>query len=96
MSSEAPTSPQASKTADDCIAEIRELAELAADILADAVRLCDRVAELENSGMQIPQVVDAVDRLHETAAWAARELAAVVKDFENFDDWPSSWNAGSS
>jgi hypothetical protein len=70
------------KSADDCIAEIGELAELAADLLADARSLRDRVAELENFGMEIPAVVDAVDRLHSTAAAAARELAAVVKDFE--------------
>jgi hypothetical protein len=46
MSTEAPTSPQARKSADDCIAEIGELAEFAAGIVADAERLCDRIAEL--------------------------------------------------
>jgi hypothetical protein len=85
MSSEALTSPQAAENlADRLITEVGELAEFASDIVADAEKLCDRVAELENDGIEIPAVVDAVDRLHMTAAAAARELAAVVKDFE---DW---------
>jgi hypothetical protein len=49
---------------------------------ADAERLCDRVAELE-ADMQLPAVVDAADRLYETAAWAARELAAEADKFED-------------
>jgi hypothetical protein len=46
MSSEAPTPPQAPKPADDCIT-IGELAEFAADLLADVSRLRDRVTDLE-------------------------------------------------
>ena len=86
MSSEGPSSPQAPETADDSIT-IGDLAEFAADILADARSLRDRVTDLENDGMEIRAIVDAVDRLHETAAWVAREFATEVKDFENFDDF---------
>jgi hypothetical protein len=70
--------------ADDCIAKIGELAELAASLLADARSLRDRVAELQDDGMEIPALVDAADRLHAAAGAAARELAAVDNDF---DDW---------
>jgi hypothetical protein len=80
MSSEAPTPPQAPET-------VFELAELAAGIVADARSLRDHVTDLENDDMRISAAVDAADRLHETAAWVARELATEVKDFENFDDF---------
>jgi len=88
MSNEGPTSPQAPETADDAIAD---LAEFAADILADARSLRDRVTDLENDDMEIRAIVDAADRLYETAAWVVREFAAEVKRFENFDDFPGSW-----
>jgi len=50
---------------------IRELAELAADILADVNRLYDGIAELENDGMEIH------DRQHELQRQAAQEFAAL-------------------
>ena len=82
MSPEAPTPPQAPKSADD---EIRELAEFAAGIVADAERLCDRVAELESDDA----LADAADQLHMTAAWVTRELAAVVEDIDA--GWGERW-----
>jgi DNA-binding HxlR family transcriptional regulator len=69
-------------------AELAELAELAADLLADARSLRDRVTELENDGMEIRAIVDAADQLHSTAAAAARALAAVADDF---NDWGERW-----
>jgi hypothetical protein len=72
--------------ANDCVAEIGELAELAAGLLADARSLRDRVAELADDGMEIPTLVAAVDCLYAAADAAARELAAVDNDF---DDWMS-------
>jgi len=71
MSSEPPTS-------------IDELAELTADIVADAEKLRDHVTDLENDGMEIRAIVDAADRLFETAGAVARALAALA---DEFDDW---------
>jgi hypothetical protein len=80
--------PQARKSTGDGIAEISELAEFAADLLADARSLRDRVTELENDGMEIPAVVDTADRLFATTAAATRALAAEVDDG---GDWGERW-----
>jgi DNA-binding HxlR family transcriptional regulator len=74
--------------ADDCIGELAELVELAADLLADARSLRDRVTELENDGMEIRAIVDAADQLYSTAAAVAHALAAVADDF---NDWGERW-----
>jgi len=74
MSTEVPTSPQAPKSADDCIAKIAELAELAANVLVDAQRLRDRVAELEKTEY-LPALIatfrslddDEITGIHRTA-----------------------------
>jgi hypothetical protein len=81
-----PQSGPALSPKSDCIDKIGELAELAASLLADARSLRDRVAELEHDGMEIPALVDAADCLHAAAGAAARELAAVDNDF---NDWMS-------
>jgi hypothetical protein len=86
MSSEGPTPPQAPETADD---EIRDLVEFAAGIVADAERLCDRVAELESDDMKLPAVVDAADQLHMAARAAVRALTAVVEDIDA--GWGERW-----
>jgi len=67
---------------------LAELAEAAADILADARSLRDGVTELENDGLEIGAVVDAADRLYETAGAVARALAALVDDG---GDWGERW-----
>jgi hypothetical protein len=79
--------------ADDCIAKIGELAELAAGLLADARSLRDRVTELADDGMEIPALVAAVDRLHAAAGAAARELAAVDNDFNDWMSLSETWGA---
>jgi len=71
------------------------LAEFAADILADARRLRDLVAEFESDEEireEIRAIVNAVDRLHETAAWVVREFAAKADKFEDWDErWLERW-----
>ena len=86
MSSDSPTSPQAPKSFDE---EIRELVEFAAGIVADAERLCDRVAELESDDIELAAVIEAADRLHMAARAAVRALTAVVDDFDA--GWGERW-----
>jgi hypothetical protein len=81
MSTESPVTAQRPEDLDDRVAA---LAVLATNIVSDAERLRDLVAELAADGAKVPDGIDElVDRLVAAAGEAARDFDQIA----DADDW---------